>query len=190
MVRPLVGVTSQSSVVVRLVGAIGVVVVGVLNAVGCDHDAGRTIDGGAEQLHTHTLGNDLGTVQQSVGVIEDTGDDIGGVGIVGILDTHDLLLVSFLHEHGLTEESHLGFIDLEALTGTQSGLRIEVRGCQGHGQTLVTLDPLEIQTHLLLGGEQTSTQVGHMVGSGFSPVGSNRLCVENVSNTHDCDPPS
>ena len=74
----------------------------------------------------------------------------------------------------LTEERHLGLIELEALTGAERSLCVKCAGHQGNVNALVTTQPLQVETGLLLGGKQCIRCKGHRVGRVIRPIGGNR----------------
>ena len=74
----------------------------------------------------------------------------------------------------LTEERHLGLIELEALAGAERSLCVKCAGHQRNANTLVTTQPLQVETSLLLGGEQCIRCKGHRIGGIICPIGGNR----------------
>ena len=74
----------------------------------------------------------------------------------------------------LTEERHLGLIELEALTGAERSLCVKCAGHQRNANALVTTQPLQVETSLLLGGEQCIRCKGHRIGGVVRPIGGNR----------------
>ena len=160
-------------VVGGLPSAVRVVVVGVVHAVCLDGDARNAI-GGSQQLPDHALRNDTSASDKLCGVIVQTVHHITSIGVVAVQNTQDFLTVFLSQMVALTEERHLGLIELEALTGTERSLCVKCAGHQRNAHALVATQPLQVETSLLLGGEQCVRCKGHRIGGVIRPIGGNR----------------
>ena len=160
-------------VVGGLPSAVRVVIVGVVHTICLDGDAGGAISG-SKQLPDHTLRNDTCASDKLRSVIVQTVHHITSIGVVAVQNTQDFLTVFLAQMVALTEERHLGLIELEALAGAERSLCVKCAGHQRNANTLVTTQPLQVETSLLLGGEQRIRCKGHRIGGIVCPIGGNR----------------
>ena len=166
----------------------GVIVVGVINAIGFDGNANVAVLG-KQELHNHPFWHHQSAFNQVVRVIKNTGNNFLGVGVVSVQNAQDFLPVFFFDLETFTEERHFGFRQGHAGTVTEGSLRIESGGHQGNRQTFVALNPFQIKTGLLFGGEQGFAQIGDSVAYSLSPVRRNRFradyCTESIKIHND-----
>nr|DAG78598.1 MAG TPA: hypothetical protein [Caudoviricetes sp.] len=175
VVAPLIG-AGEGAQVLALPGVLRVVVVVVRHRL--TRVIGRGDGKGAvgEQSHTHDFRSHHGTLNEVRGVVENASDDaVGKTLVVRIQEHEQVLAVLFAHTHSLTEERHLGGLEAHAATVAEQRLGVKCRGLKSDGQVVRTLNPLQLEAGLLLGGEQTLAHVGHTVGRDTLIVCGNRL---------------
>ena len=177
------GCISQSGVVRGLPGAVRIILVGIVHAVCLDRNT-HIAAFREQQLHNHSLRNNVRAVNQVTGIVKYTGNHLGSIGVARLLHPQHLLAIFLLDLIALTEERHFSFQFLKADTVTEGCLGVKRRRHQRDRQPTGAFQPGQVKTSLLAGGEQRSTQVGNLIGGDFSPVGRNRSRGKNFSQIH------
>ena len=156
------------------------IVIAVRLTVGGDSDSA-----GGKSHHAHLLTTGTSALQQMHLVGEDTVHDRVNVRLISGLENHvELLTELFVDVGALLEEGHFGLQLVEADTRTGHSTHIKRRGLEDNGQTVRTLDPVELQAEFLVGGEQLLTEVGGHILSVLFPVSSELRSLDEVKNSH------